>query len=325
MSTSDIQIAQNIASAVHYASGGLNYIKAEAKSSDGHVFITLSCTEYQKSPLYRALETIRREAQRFGIFLQGTKLVGIVPQNALLDAAVWYLQLDDFNAHQIIEHCLLPPPMSPAPANFFLDQLAAATPTPGGGAAAAFTAASAAALVSMIAGVTLKNKSYVSAFQKMSEIISKAEICRSILMAAVQNDSEAYEGFLASRRLPQDSPRQKELYEKSLTATSLNIIQIPLQVASQSSEIIHIIEEEAQTCPVNTLADAASAAILAQSAVKISALNIQANIQYIQDSVAARNFLAEIRQIEADTSELMIKITQILEKRGYPPISSKMQ
>jgi glutamate formiminotransferase len=66
----------------------------------------MNLENYQATPIYRVLETIRREAARYGVPVVGTELIGLVPQQALLDVANWYLQLEDFDSNQVLENRL---------------------------------------------------------------------------------------------------------------------------------------------------------------------------------------------------------------------------
>jgi glutamate formiminotransferase/formiminotetrahydrofolate cyclodeaminase len=112
----------------------------------------------------RVQEIIRREAIRFGVGIHHSELVGLIPEDALIEAAVWYLQLDQFNDEQILEKRLptiqtIAQPPEITSDTSFLDALAAGTPAPGGGSAAAYAGSMAAALVAMVARLTIGRRS----------------------------------------------------------------------------------------------------------------------------------------------------------------------
>lgn len=109
LGTNKIEIAEKIAKAVRYISGGYRYVKAIAVDlkEKGIVQVSMNMTNYRKSPLYRVLETIRREAARYGVPVVGTEIIGMVPMQALIDTAQFYLQLDDFSPSRVIEGCVL--------------------------------------------------------------------------------------------------------------------------------------------------------------------------------------------------------------------------
>jgi len=108
LGTSNIEIANKIARAVRHQSGGLRYVKAlgfELKDR-GIVQVSMNMVNYQGTPLFRAFELIKREAERFGVPVVGSEIVGLVPQEALNQVADFYLQLEGFNEKQILEHRL---------------------------------------------------------------------------------------------------------------------------------------------------------------------------------------------------------------------------
>jgi glutamate formiminotransferase len=108
LGTSDIEVANKIARAVRHLSGGLRYVKAlgfELKDR-GIVQVSMNMVNYEGTPLFRAFEMIKREAERYGVRVIGSEIVGLVPQRALNQVADFYLQLENFSEDQILEHRL---------------------------------------------------------------------------------------------------------------------------------------------------------------------------------------------------------------------------
>jgi glutamate formiminotransferase len=108
LGTSDIEVANKIARAVRHQTGGLRYVKAlgfELKDR-GIVQVSMNMVNYEATPLFRAFEMIKREAERYGVAVIGSEIVGLVPQRALNAVADFYLQLEDFKEEQILEHRL---------------------------------------------------------------------------------------------------------------------------------------------------------------------------------------------------------------------------
>ena len=108
LGTADVEIANKIARAVRHQSGGLRYVKAlgfELKDR-GIVQVSMNMVNYEGTPLFRAFEMIKREAERYGIAVVGSEIVGLVPQRALNEVADFYLQLEKFTEDQILEHRL---------------------------------------------------------------------------------------------------------------------------------------------------------------------------------------------------------------------------
>jgi glutamate formiminotransferase len=108
LGTSNIEIANKIARAVRHQTGGLRYVKAlgfELKDR-GIVQVSMNMVNFNGTPLFRAFELIKREAERFGVPVLGSEIVGLVPQEALNQVADFYLRLEGFNENQILEHRL---------------------------------------------------------------------------------------------------------------------------------------------------------------------------------------------------------------------------
>ena len=109
LSTDDIKIAKEIARAVRHSSGGYRYVKAmgfEIKER-GIVQVSMNMVNYRLTPLFRVFETIKREAERYGVNVIGSEIVGLVPMEALIDIARFYLQLENFKDGQVLEKRLL--------------------------------------------------------------------------------------------------------------------------------------------------------------------------------------------------------------------------
>jgi glutamate formiminotransferase len=108
LATSDVEVANKIARAVRHLSGGLRYVKAlgfELKDR-GIVQVSMNMVNYEGTPLFRVFEMIKREAERYGVRVVGSEVVGLVPQRALNAVADFYLQLENFSENQILEQRL---------------------------------------------------------------------------------------------------------------------------------------------------------------------------------------------------------------------------
>ena len=107
--TTDLRIADSLARSVRHISGGYRYVRAIPVTLEGKdmVQVSMNLTNYAKTPIPRVFETIRSEAQRYGVAIAGTELIGPVPLGALEEVWRFYLQLHEFSMEQIIESALL--------------------------------------------------------------------------------------------------------------------------------------------------------------------------------------------------------------------------
>ena len=101
----DLKLANRIAGAIRHSSGGFRYCKAMGVNltEKGIVQVSVNMTDYTRTPLHRIFETVRLEAERYGVSILGSEIIGLSPMEALMDAAAFYLRLNDFSVEQVIE------------------------------------------------------------------------------------------------------------------------------------------------------------------------------------------------------------------------------
>lgn len=109
LDTDNLEIANKIAKAIRHISGGFRYCKALGVMLEdrGIAQVSMNLTDYTKTPVYRVFETVKMEAHRYGVNVLDSEVVGLVPQEALIDCASYYLQFGDFRNTQVLENQLL--------------------------------------------------------------------------------------------------------------------------------------------------------------------------------------------------------------------------
>ena len=105
LGTNNLAVAEKIANEVRHIGGGLRFVKAKGfETDDPNVMqVSMNLTNFEKTPVFRVVEMIRREAARYGVNIVGCEVVGMIPLQALIDVADWYLQLIDFSRDQVLE------------------------------------------------------------------------------------------------------------------------------------------------------------------------------------------------------------------------------
>jgi glutamate formiminotransferase len=108
LNTDRLDVAKKIAAAIRHSSGGLRYVKAMGVKVDDRnlVQVSMNLTNYQKTPMFRVFEIVKREAERYGVSILESEIVGLVPSSALISSAEFYLQLARFGEAQILENRL---------------------------------------------------------------------------------------------------------------------------------------------------------------------------------------------------------------------------
>ena len=108
LATDRLEVAKKIAAAIRQSSGGFRYVKAMGGTlaDRGIVQVSINLTNFQKTPIHRVFETVKREAARYGVTVLESEIVGLVPAAALVDTAEHFLQLTSFTPDQILENKL---------------------------------------------------------------------------------------------------------------------------------------------------------------------------------------------------------------------------
>jgi glutamate formiminotransferase / formiminotetrahydrofolate cyclodeaminase len=321
LTTDDVSIAQKIARAIRHSSGGLRYVKGLGLLVEGRAQVSMNLTNFRQTPIARVVEMIRREAQRYGVGIHSSELVGLIPQEALINAATWHLQLDHFEPEQVLETRLQNAPgqygaqVEPVE-NSFLEELAKATPTPGGGSAAAHTGAAAAALVTMVARLTVGKKKYAGVEARMWEIVEQAQALQSQLSAAVQEDAAAFQSYLDAVRMPKETEAQQAARAQAQEQATIRTIQSPLSVAQYAVDVLRLAVDVAQQGNLNAISDAASGAALARAALTGAGLNVRINCPGLQDQSAVQGYLETLRGLTHEADTLETQLNQAIEERG---------
>ncbi len=105
LDTDNIEIANKIAKNVRHINGGLRFVKGMGVSMPERKItqVSMNMTDYTKTPLYRSFELIRIEAKRYGVNVIGSEIIGLVPMEAMVQTAEWYLGVEDFSMDQVLE------------------------------------------------------------------------------------------------------------------------------------------------------------------------------------------------------------------------------
>jgi glutamate formiminotransferase/formiminotetrahydrofolate cyclodeaminase len=323
LTTSDVEVAKKVAKAIRQSSGGMRYVKALGLLVEGRAQVSINLTNFRHSPIGRVVELIRREAARYGQGIHHSELVGLIPQDALVDAAVWYTQLDAFSPEQILESRLYQTGVGPAPGprrldsgEAFLEEVAAATAAPGGGSAAAYAGALGAALTEMVAGLTIGKSKYRDVEAEMLAIRVHAQRLRTDLGHCVEDDAAAFEAVMGALRLPKETEAERKARAAAVQLATLNAAHVPLHTAASAVEVMELATRCAQDANLNAISDAMSGAALARAALTAAGYNVRVNVQSLEDRSAAEKMLHEVRALEKRADRIENDIRKTMQDRG---------
>ncbi len=298
--------------------------------------VSYNLTNYKITPPHMVFEESQREAEKLGLRVTGSELVGLIPLEAMKQAGRYFLEkqgktagvpeeeiihiavkslgLDDlapFDPKQkIIEYRFQERfgRLAQMKVWEFANELSMESPTPGGGSTAALAGALAAALVSMVANLTYGNKKYRAHWDVMKTLAEKAQELKDQLLRAVDRDTEAFDAVMAAFRLPKKTEEEKAERQRAIEEATKGATRVPLEVMSLALEALKLTGEAAEKGNVNSVSDAGVGALLALSAVEGAYLNVKINLGGIEDASfkeetekQADTILSEARSIKETT------------------------
>ncbi len=303
LNTPDVAIAKSIARAVRFSSGGMRFVKASGFLVRGLAQVSMNLTDFERTPLHRVFELVKREAERYGVLPVSSEIVGLIPKRAVEQAAAWFLQLENFDSSLILENRLAAvvsgkmavgglragPSAGVAP---FIEQLAAPTAVPGGGSAAAASAAMAAGLASMVASMSRGKKAYAQYESQLSDALARLAVLREELKSAIDADAEAYNAVVKAYKLAKESADGPYRIAAALQQAAA----VPLGVAERAAEVARIATALKPITNPNMKSDLTTAAALAKAAIAGAIANVEINLVSIKpDSVEGEAFVMMAR------------------------------
>ncbi len=206
LGTPDVSIAKKIARTIRFSNGGFRFVKSMGVmlGSRNLAQVSINLTDFEQTPMHLVFETVRREAERYGVPVVGSEIVGLIPRKAIEISAEYFLRFENFRPELVLENRIEQALAARSGLPEFLDALAAPTATPGGGSAAAAAAAMAAALGAM---VTRLSKQDPGAVRRRPPLLhrSRRSRCRGVQpgdgrLQASQGRARALRGGCAARR-----------------------------------------------------------------------------------------------------------------------------
>jgi methenyltetrahydrofolate cyclohydrolase len=195
------------------------------------------------------------------------------------------------------------------------DAIAAATPTPAGGAVAGLASALAAALVTMVAGLTMRREKYAAVHEHAQEVRERAEILRADLLELASYDAEAVAEYIDALRLPQGTEFERTAREAARRATLLEAARVQLELLHQAGEVAALAEAMAGSGVATAIGDAATAAFLAVAAGRSAYWAIRSNLRHLGPPAEHRTLIETASGTMELLEEMEIRVRQLLDER----------
>ncbi len=285
--------------------------------------VSMNLTDLDATPLHVAFDVCEERARERGLRVTGSELVGLVPKQALLEAGRHYLarmgksrglpeeevirvavrtlglsEVRPFDpAERVIEYRLAPPsPLISMSVRRFADELSAESPAPGGGSVSALCAALAAALAAMVANISFDKKGFESKREALEDIALHAQELKERMLAAVDEDTRAFDALLSAMRLPKASEQERASREQAVREATLGAVEVPLSVLEACPAILELCLAVADVGLPASLSDAGVGAQVAYAAAAGAFQNVCINLANLADREKAEALLARAEE-----------------------------
>lgn len=309
--------------------GLLQYTKAVGWYIDEYKMaqVSINLTNYEVTPPHVVFEEIRRLANKKGLRVTGSEIVGLIPKEAMIMAGKYFLNaqghsegvpeeglirtaiqslgLNDVSpfepARKIIEYQFkeFEDSLVEMTARGFADELSTDSPAPGGGSVAALSGAMAASLTAMVANLTHGKKGYERHFKKMNDVAVRSQELKDELLRFVDLDTAAFNKVMACFRLPKKTIGDKARRQAAIQEATRNAVNVPLQVMETCVKVLELTEVVSKYGNINSISDVGVAALSADTAIKGAGLNVLINLSGIDDQEfngAMKKSVAKLRQ-----------------------------
>jgi glutamate formiminotransferase/formiminotetrahydrofolate cyclodeaminase len=281
----------------------------------GRAQVSINLTNHKVTPVHAVFDACCEEAEKVGLRVTGSELVGLIPREALLAAGDHYLakqgktagvpekerihaavlslglaELGAFDpAERVLEYRYrgAPAGLRALRLTQFADELSSDSPAPGGGSVAALCGALGAALAAMVAALTWSKAGMEARRPAMGRLGAEGQRLKDWFLEAVDRDTDAFNGVLAAVRLPKQTDEEKAARARAMEAANAAAAGVPLEVAEAAVHVLELALEAARDGNPNSVSDAGVAGACALAACEGASLNVRINLPGLVDRVAA--------------------------------------
>ncbi len=287
--------------------------------------VSINLTNYKITPLYKVFETVCEEAQKLGLRVTGSEIVGLVPKEAIIETGKYFLrkqgksagypeeelieiaikslglnEVADFNPDEkIIEYRVLKKrgPLMEKKCWQFINEVSMDTPTPGGGSVSALCGALSSALTAMVGNLTCGKKGYENVAEEISKLAEKAQELKDKCQKLVDEDTEAFNKVMDAMRLPKKTEEQKKYREEKIEEATKLATEVPLKVMKTAREILKVAKEIGEKGMKEAISDIGVASACALTAAEGAYLNVLINLPNIKDEEFKKKVKDEANKI----------------------------
>ncbi|TET67912.1 MAG: glutamate formimidoyltransferase, partial [Candidatus Aminicenantes bacterium] len=304
--------------------------------------ISINFTNYKISPPHLVFDETIKEAEKIGLRVTGSELVGLIPKEAMLMAGRYYLTkqgkspgipeeeliktavlslgLNDvapFDPQKkIIEYQFKEVENSLVDLNLreFINELSVDSPAPGGGSTAALCGALSAALSSMVSNLTVGKKGYEGVQKKVKKIAEAAQALKDNFLRDVDSDTIAFNKVMEAFKMPKKTDSQKEERIFAIEEAYKEATLVPFGVIKKSVEALKLAKEVAQKGNKNSISDAGVSGLTALAAAEGAYYNVKINLPDIRDKEFKSKIEQQTNSLRKKAIKLGSELKEIIER-----------
>ena len=305
--------------------------------------ISMNLTDLTVTSLHKAFETVRECANKRGLRVTGSELVGLVPRKVLTDAGDYFLkqqerslgiseeekikiairslglsELSEFNPDErVIEYMLEEDNSKPLVSMDlvrFANTTASESPAPGGGSIASYVGALGAALGAMVANLSAHKRGWDDKWEYFSDFAVKAQEIKETLLFLVDEDTRAFNGILDAIRMPKSSEEEKAIRKKALDSATRYAIEVPLKTMETAQLAYPVLKEMALNGLKASVSDAGVGAICIHTAIEAAYFNVHINCKDFDDQAFVEKTLETAAGIIKHSEEKRKEIVDLVHK-----------
>ncbi|MCF6365798.1 MAG: glutamate formimidoyltransferase [Bacteroidales bacterium] len=306
--------------------------------------ISMNLTDITVTSVHKAYEEVKKHAEKRGVRVSGSELVGLIPLQAMLDAGKFYLKMQQRSAgiadseiikiavkslgldelkpfipeERIIEYVMEDKnskPLVNMKLNDFADLTGSEFPAPGGGSISAYMGALGAALGTMVANLSAHKRGWDERWEEFSDWAEKGAYYYKALVNMVDEDTNAFNKIMEASRLPKKTDEEKAARHNAIQEATKNAINVPFKIMELSYGSMEVMKTMAEIGLQASVSDAGVGALAAKAAVYGAFMNVKINMGDLEDKEFAKEKLKAGNEILSKATALEKEIVDMVEKK----------
>ena len=306
----------------------------------GTAQISMNLTNIGVTPVHIAFDEACRAAERRGIRVTGSELVGLIPLKAMLDAGRYFLRkqqrstgvsdrelikiavkslgLDELGPfdpfRRIIEYAIQVSsnPLIKMPLGEFIEETASESAAPGGGSVAAAMGALGAALGTMVANLSAHKKGWDERWEEFSDWAEIGKRIHNELQRMVDEDTEAFNAIMTAFALPKGSEEERAVRTNAIQDATKGAILVPLRVMELSCTSFRLLKAMTEVGNPNSVSDAGVGVLATRAAIRSAGLNVRINCSGLKDSAFVEDAIRRAESFEQEAERAESEILSIV-------------